>query len=132
VGETATWHTFERDWSQSLQITPEEYFDDQICQWMARCNTSSHACFKVAPSEIDGAGGDRRHPVHVNSAPKGRGMRCTTSPVRIHSFAVKVMTQLVSQVLPPSSENACSKWDESGMISEKPFREKMALPLNDS
>src|SRR5438552_13250898 len=35
---------------------------------------------------------------------------------------VKVITQFVSQVLPPSSENACSKRHESGVMSEKPFR----------
>lgn len=35
---------------------------------------------------------------------------------------VNVITQFTSQVLPPSSENACSKRLESGVMSEKLFR----------
>lgn len=53
--------------------------------------------------------------------------------LRCSSFArVNVMTQLVSHVLPPSSENACSNREESAVISVKPFRAKMVLPLNNS
>ncbi|SRR5216683_8416145 len=34
------------------------------------------------------------------------------------------------QVLPPSSENACSKWHESGVTSEMTNRTRMARPLS--
>src|SRR5437870_11847165 len=45
---------------------------------------------------------------------------------------MNIMTQFVSQVLPPSSENACSKRLEFGAISERPFRARIILPLNSS
>src|SRR5437667_10095158 len=45
---------------------------------------------------------------------------------------MNIMTQFVSQVLPPSSENACSKRLEFGVISEKPFRARIIRPLNSS
>src|SRR6266496_2980108 len=45
---------------------------------------------------------------------------------------VNVMIQLVSQVLPPSSENDCSKRDELEVMPVKPLRTKIVLPLNSS
>src|SRR5262245_12776900 len=45
---------------------------------------------------------------------------------------MKVITQFVSQVLPPLSENACSKRLEFGVMSEKPFRARIIRPLNSS
>src|ERR1700682_976860 len=45
---------------------------------------------------------------------------------------VSVAIQFTSQVLPPSSEKACSKWHEFGVMSEMTNRTKMALPLNGS
>src|SRR5436309_1247487 len=35
---------------------------------------------------------------------------------------LNVIIQFVSHILPPSSEKACSKRDEFGAMSEKPFR----------
>ncbi len=48
------------------------------------------------------------------------------------AYRVNVMIQFVSQVLPASSENACSKRLESGVMSEKPLRLMMILPRNSS
>src|SRR4029453_5676472 len=45
---------------------------------------------------------------------------------------MKAITQFVSQVLPPSSEKACSKRLEFGMMSEKTFRARIIRPLNSS
>jgi hypothetical protein len=45
---------------------------------------------------------------------------------------VKVMIQFVSQVLPASSENACSKRLEFAVMAEKPLRVMMTLPSNSS
>src|SRR5215831_18614870 len=43
---------------------------------------------------------------------------------------VSVAIQLTSQVLPPSSENACSKRHEFGVMFEITKRTKMDRPLN--
>src|SRR5215813_12471990 len=43
---------------------------------------------------------------------------------------VSVAIQLTSQVLPPSSENACSKRHEFGVMSEITNRTKMARPFS--
>src|SRR6185503_6784049 len=40
--------------------------------------------------------------------------------------------QFASQVFPPSSENDCSKWAESGVISDQIYRTRMVLPLKGS
>ncbi len=40
--------------------------------------------------------------------------------------------QFVSHVLPASSENACSKWLEFGVMEEKPLRAMIILPPNSS
>ena len=48
------------------------------------------------------------------------------------TYRLKVMIQFVSQVLPASSENACSKWLEFGVRAEKPFRTMMIPPRNSS
>src|ERR1700677_1759168 len=45
---------------------------------------------------------------------------------------VSVAIQLTSQLLPPSSENACSNRHESGVMSDQTFRTRMVLPLNSS
>src|SRR5271167_717126 len=45
---------------------------------------------------------------------------------------VSTSTQFASQVLPPSSENDCSKRHESAVMSEKTFRTRMLLSLNGS
>src|SRR5216683_4690016 len=37
--------------------------------------------------------------------------------------------QFTSQVLPPSSENDCSKWAEFGVMFDQTNRTRMALPL---
>ena len=42
---------------------------------------------------------------------------------------VSVAIQLISQVLPPSSEKACSKWQELGVISEITNLTSIARPL---
>ena len=71
-----------------------------------------------------------------NSVPRARcasvllhGYRALSGP----SFSrVSVAIQFVSQVLPPSSENACSKWQESGVTSEMTNRTRMARPLSGS
>ena len=42
---------------------------------------------------------------------------------------VSVTMKFVSQILPPSSENACSKRHEFGVISEAINRTRMVLPL---
>ena len=47
-------------------------------------------------------------------------------------YRVKVMIQFVSQVLPASSENACSNWLELAVMAEKPLRVMMTLPSNSS
>ena len=58
------------------------------------------------------------------------GIQCTLTD---SSFTrVSVAIQFTSQVLPPSSENACSKRHESGVMSDQTFRTRMVLPLNDS
>src|SRR5215813_2405455 len=47
-----------------------------------------------------------------------------------HSFTrVSVAIQFTSHVLPPSSENACSKWQEFGVISEMTNRTRIARPF---
>ncbi len=43
-----------------------------------------------------------------------------------------IAIQFTSHVLPPSSENDCSKRHESGLISEMTKRTRMARPLNGS
>src|SRR5258708_17611846 len=43
-------------------------------------------------------------------------------------YLLKVIIQFVSHVLPASSENACSKWLEFGVIAEKPLRAMIILP----
>jgi len=48
------------------------------------------------------------------------------------SVRVWSVIQFTSQVLPPSSENACSKWAELGVISDQLNRTKIILPLNGS
>src|SRR4029077_10796369 len=45
------------------------------------------------------------------------------------STRVSTAIQLTSQVLPPSSEKDCSKWQEIGVMSEITNRTKMARPL---
>jgi hypothetical protein len=45
---------------------------------------------------------------------------------------LNVITQFVSQVLPSSSENVCSKRAESGVMSMKLFRTIITLSLNSS
>ena len=46
---------------------------------------------------------------------------------------VSVAIQFTSHVLPPSSENACSKWQELGVMSSrdhsKPFGRLLAVSL---
>jgi hypothetical protein len=42
-------------------------------------------------------------------------------------YRENVMIQLLSEVLPPSSENACSKRLEFRVITEKPFWTMMTL-----
>src|SRR5260370_39160086 len=42
-------------------------------------------------------------------------------------YRVSVAIQFTSQVLPPSSENACSKWADVGVISEMTNRTRMAI-----
>jgi hypothetical protein len=44
---------------------------------------------------------------------------------------VSTAIQFTSQVLPPSSEKACSKRHESAEMSDQTFRTKIVLPLND-
>src|ERR1700722_4899818 len=47
-----------------------------------------------------------------------------------HGFArVRVAVKFGSQVLPPSSEKDCSKWWESGVMSDQTTRTSMVLPL---
>src|SRR6266849_7208401 len=43
-------------------------------------------------------------------------------------YLVSSHIQLVSQVLPPSAENACSQWHEVGVMSDQINRLKMCLP----
>src|SRR6266487_1291823 len=43
---------------------------------------------------------------------------------------VSIAIQFTSQVLPPSSENACSKRPESGVMSDQTFRTRMLLLLS--
>src|SRR5260370_21923835 len=59
---------------------------------------------------------------------QGRVAQCALSD---SSFTrVSVAIQFTSQVLPPSSENACSTWEEFGAMSEMTNRTSMVLPLN--
>jgi hypothetical protein len=51
---------------------------------------------------------------------------------RNKTYQLKVMIQFVSHVLPASSENACSKWLEFGVMAEKPLRTMMILPWKSS
>ncbi len=47
------------------------------------------------------------------------------------SFArVTFEIQFTSQVLPPSSENDCSKWAEFGVMSDQTYRVRIVLPFN--
>lgn len=39
------------------------------------------------------------------------------------------MAQLVSQLLPPSVENACSQWHEVGAILDQVKRTRIGMPL---
>ncbi len=50
-----------------------------------------------------------------------------TQPMRSKS-----VIQLVSQVLPPSAENACSQWHEVAVISDQMTRHQMCLPSQGS
>jgi len=51
-------------------------------------------------------------------------------PLRVSSFTlVSTAIQFTSQVFPPSSENACSKRHESGVISDMMNRTRTARPL---
>jgi hypothetical protein len=45
---------------------------------------------------------------------------------------VNVVTQLATQLRPPSAENACSKWNDVGVMSEKMKRTKIARPWKSS
>src|SRR5580658_1944233 len=45
---------------------------------------------------------------------------------------VSTAIQFTSHVLPPSSENDCSKRHESAVMSDQIFRTRMLLPLNGS
>jgi hypothetical protein len=56
-----------------------------------------------------------------------RGAQSDSSLMRV-STAI----QFTSQVLPPSSENACSKRHESGVMSDHTLRTRIALPSNSS
>jgi hypothetical protein len=53
-------------------------------------------------------------------------------PLSAGSDRVNVITQLVSQVSPPSSENVCSNRAEIGVMSTKLFRTRITLSSNDS
>src|SRR5436190_16512644 len=44
-------------------------------------------------------------------------------------YIVSIAIQFISQVLPPSSEKACSKRQESGLMSEMTKRTRIARPL---
>ena len=55
-----------------------------------------------------------------------------TCAVSYGASRVYLLTQLVSQVLPPSSENACSDCAVSGVIPQMENRTRMVLPLIDS
>src|SRR5580693_9793606 len=56
----------------------------------------------------------------------GGGVQCTLSD---SSFTrVSVATQFISQLLPPSSENACSKRHELGVMSETTNRTRITRP----
>src|SRR5207253_8998981 len=68
----------------------------------------------------------------LNNRPYLRGETepCINGRILGIGFArVSVATKFGSQVLPPSSENACSKWCESGVVSAKTWRTSMTLPL---
>ena len=52
---------------------------------------------------------------------------------KLHHFTrVSTAIQFVSQVLPPSSENACSKRQEFAVMSIHTLRTKIIRPLNGS
>jgi hypothetical protein len=56
----------------------------------------------------------------------------STCAVSYGASRVYLLTQLVSQVLPPSSENACSDCAVSGLMPQIENRTRMVLPLIDS
>src|SRR5580700_8450834 len=58
------------------------------------------------------------------------GVHCALSDSSLTRVSVAI--QFTSQVLPPSAENACSKWQEAGVTSDQTCRTKMFFPLNDS
>ena len=60
------------------------------------------------------------------------GGKDISSPVDVSSSRVNVATKIGSQVLPPSSENDCSTWWKSGVMSDQTNRTKIVRPLNDS
>src|SRR5580700_4135110 len=60
------------------------------------------------------------------------GGEAISPPFDVPSSRVSVATKFGSQVLPPSSENDCSTWWESGVMSDQTNRTKMVRPLNDS
>jgi len=62
----------------------------------------------------------------VVRAASTRGLR----PARDHLRRVSVAIQLTSQVLPPSTEKACSKCAESGVMPEMTKRTRMSRPSN--
>src|SRR5258708_8910715 len=47
-------------------------------------------------------------------------------------YLVSSQIQLVSQVFPPSAENACSQWHEVGVMSDQINRLKICLPSKTS
>jgi hypothetical protein len=56
----------------------------------------------------------------------------STCAVSYGASRVYLLTQLVSQGLPPSSENACSDCAVSGVMPQMENRTRMVLPLIDS
>src|SRR5262249_16650952 len=77
---------------------------------------------------------EKRHPVsHIFARPRGNPdlasceVHCTL--LASSSTLVLVAIQFTSQVLPQSSENACSKRHEFGVMSDQILRTRMFLPF---
>src|SRR6185437_8536851 len=76
---------------------------------------------RLRPGECWPSGGRRRRMREVES-----GLR--RAQLAVQSILLKLAVQLVSQVLPPSPEKACSQWAAVAVMPDQMKRTLMGLP----
>jgi hypothetical protein len=104
-----------------LRLTfPQPETGDQFCRFRER--SPDHGPFPIDPHQM----------LRGKQAEECAGCYEIRSVrfVRFIFHRVSVAIQFTSQVLPPSSENACSNRHEFGVMSEITNRTKMARPLS--